>query len=164
MAESNVILSAWNAIGASTPMAADCGALCGAACCHADEDDQGGVALLPRERALMGEIDWGEIAWDAGMRAEMLVCARPCDRAHRPFLCRVFPLCPVVGKSGKWTVRMDARARAVCPLSRAGLKGLDPAFVRGAAEAARILAQDPTCADFLARWAQIEAEFRKPLF
>ena len=152
------------AIGESTPMQTDCGKLCAAACCRPDADGQGGVALLPDEAEMLRDIDWGVIEHDAAMDAPMLVCSGPCDRAKRPFLCRVFPLCPVTGRDGKWTVRMDARARAVCPLSGSGLRALDPEFVRGAARAARLLAEDSGGEAFLKRWASIEAEFRKPLF
>ena len=70
----------------------------------------------------------------------------------------------MIGKSGKWTVRMDARARAVCPLSASGLNGLDPDFVRGCAKAVQIIAEDPEGEAFLKKWSEIEAEFRKPLF
>ena len=152
------------AIGECTPMKTDCGALCAAACCRPDDDGQGGVALLPSEAELLEDISWGTIERDEAMDAPMLVCAGPCDREKRPFLCRVFPLCPVIGREGKWTVRMDARARAVCPLTGSGLRALDPEFVRGAAKAARLLAENPEGEAFLKRWASIEAEFRKPLF
>ena len=152
------------AIGETTPMRADCGALCGAACCQPDSDGQGGVALLPGEAELLRGIRWGTIARDESMDAPMLVCSGPCEREKRPFLCRIFPLCPVTGRDGRWTVRMDARARAACPLSNSGLRALDPDFVRGAARAARLLAGDPEGEAFLRRWASIEAEFRKPLF
>ena len=94
----------------------------------------------------------------------MLVCTDMCERGIRPFLCRIFPLCPVMGKSGKWTVRMDARARALCPLVKGGINALDPDFVRGCARAVRILAEDPQDEAFLEKWAAIEEEFRKPLF
>ena len=152
------------AIGDATPMRTDCGMLCGAACCQPDADGQGGVALLPGEAELLAGITWGTIGHDEAMDAPMLVCSGPCEREKRPFLCRVFPLCPVIGKDGNWTVRMDARARAVCPLAGSGLRALDPEFVRGAANAARLLAEDPEGEAFLNRWAAIEAEFRKPLF
>lgn len=152
------------AIGEATPMTTDCGALCGAACCRTDDDGKGGVALLACEHELLRDVRWGEIAHDAAMDAPMLMCRGMCDRALRPFLCRIFPLCPVIGKNGRWTVRMDARARAVCPLARSGLKGLDPEFVRGAAEAVRLLAEDPEGEAFLKRWSEIESEFRKPLW
>ena len=152
------------AIGDATPMRTDCGTLCGATCCQPDQDGQGGVALLPGEVELLKNIDWGTIGRDTAMDAPMLVCSGPCEREKRPFLCRVFPLCPVIGKDGNWTVRMDARARAICPLAGSGLRALDPEFVLGAAKAARLLAGDPEGEAFLARWAGIEAEFRKPLF
>jgi len=159
-----LIHKACAAIADKTPMRADCGQLCGAACCFADEDGQGGVCLLPGEEAQLSGIDWGKIVHDDQMSAPMLMCSDMCQREIRPFLCRIFPLCPVIGKSGKWTVRMDARARAVCPLSASGLSGLDPDFVRGCAKAVQIIAEDPEGEAFLTKWAEIEAEFRKPLF
>ena len=58
---------------------------------------------------------------------------------------------------------MDARARAMCPLTRGGVRGLDPEFVRGCVRAVRILAEEEDGADFLARWAAIEEEFRRPI-
>lgn len=160
----DLIQKAYLAMGDKTPMRTDCGQLCNAACCFADEDGQGGVCLLPGEEQQLQGIGWGEIVHDEQMNAPMLMCTDMCDREIRPFLCRIFPLCPVIGKSGKWTVRMDARARAVCPLSASGLNGLDPDFVRGCAKAVQIIAEDPEGEAFLKKWSEIEAEFRKPLF
>ena len=161
--QTETILRAYAAIGESTPMCSDCGALCGAACCESDGDGQGGVDLLPGEKDLVGDAEWMEISHDPSMDTEMIVCTAMCEREKRPFLCRVFPLCPVIGRNGKWTVRMDARARAMCPLTRGGVRGLDPEFVRGCMRAVRILAEEPDGADFLRRWAEIEAEFRKSI-
>ena len=157
------IRRAWAAIGGCTPLKTDCGALCGAACCESDGDGQGGVCLLPGEKDLIGDAEWMEISHDPSMDTEMIVCTAMCEREKRPFLCRVFPLCPAIGRDGKWTVRMDARARAMCPLARGGVRGLDPQFVRGCMRAVRILAEEPDGADFLRRWAEIEAEFRKSI-
>lgn len=157
------ILRAYAAIGERTPLCSDCGALCGAVCCETDCDGQGGVDLLPGEEDLLGGAEWMEPAHDPYMDAPMIRCKAMCDREKRPFLCRIFPLCPVMGKDGRWTVRMDARARAMCPLTRGGVRGLDPEFVRGCVRAVRILAEEPDGADFLRRWAEIEAEFRKPI-
>ena len=160
----DLLKRAYAAIGEATPMRTDCGALCGAACCSADADGQGGVCLLAPEAENLRGVAWGSIDFEPVMNAPMLMCSNLCDREARPFLCRIFPLSPVIGKSGKWTVRMDARARAVCPLTRTGLNGLDPDFVRGCANAVRILAEDPDGEAFLRRWAEIENEFRKPIF
>lgn len=158
-----ILRRACAAIGEKTPLKTDCGLLCSAACCETDADGQGGVSLLPGEEAALREISWGRIDRDPHMDAPMLMCTDMCDRNLRPFLCRIFPLCPVMGRSGRWTVRMDARARSLCPLTRTGLNGLDPDFVRGCAKAVRILAEDADGEAFLTKWAQIEAEFRKPL-
>ena len=158
-----IIERAWAQIGELTPMKTDCGALCGAACCKEDDDGKGGVCLLPGEEVLIGMPEWANISFEETMGCAMIECVKMCDRARRPFLCRIFPLCPVHGKNG-WTVRMDARARAICPLSVGGVRALDPQFVRGCVRAVRILAEDSEGEAFLERWAAIEAEFRRPLF
>jgi len=160
----DLIRRAYAAIGDKTPMTTDCGALCSAACCSVDADGQGGVCLLEPEKENLQGVSWGRIDFEPVMNAPMLMCTGMCRRELRPFLCRIFPLSPVLGRGGKWTVRMDARSRAVCPLSRAGLNGLDPDFVRGCARAVRIIAEDSQGEAFLRRWAEIEGEFRKPIF
>lgn len=160
----NLLQRAYDAIGSATPMKTDCGALCAAACCQTDPDGQGGVNLLPDEETTLRGAAWAEIERDPHMNAPMLMCIDKCEREKRPFLCRIFPLCPVIGKNGEWTVRMDARARALCPLTRSSLSGLDPSFVRGCVKAVRILAEDAQAEAFLRAWAELEAEYRKPLF
>lgn len=160
----DLLQRAYAAIGTATPLKTNCGALCNAACCQADSDGQGGVNLLPSEEAFLRSVPWAEIDRDPHMNAPMLMCIDGCEREKRPFLCRIFPLCPVIGKNGRWTVRMDARARALCPLAGSGLNGLDPAFVRGCVKAVRILAEDAQAEAFLRAWAKLEAEYRKPLF
>lgn len=156
------LLKAYAAIGGATPMVNDCGLLCGAACCRPDDDGQGGVYLFPGERALLGDPDWGRIVPSAF--APMLVCDGACDRDRRPLGCRIFPLTPVRGKGGRWTVRMDVRARAMCPLAGHGVRGLDPAFVRAARDALRIVAEDVEGEAFLEKWLALEEKFRRPLW
>ena len=157
-----VLLRAYETLGDRTPMLTDCGQLCGAACCREDEDGQGGVYLFPGEEALLKGCDWGRI--QPGSLAPILVCEGPCDRTRRPLGCRIFPLTPVRGKNGKWTVRMDARARAMCPLARSGVGGLDPAFVRAARDALRAVAGDAEGEAFIWRWYELEEEYRRPLW
>ena len=157
-----ILARARAAIGDRTPMLSDCGLLCGAACCRADADGQGGVYLFPGERALLQDCGWGKIC--PAPFAPMLVCDGACERELRPLACRIFPLTPVRGKSGRWTVRMDVRARAMCPLSDHGIRGLDPAFVRAARDALRIIAEDADGNAFLERWHALEEEYRKPLW
>lgn len=156
--QNDAIERACAAIGEHTPMLFDCGTLCSAACCAPDEDGQGGVYLFPGEEARLRGADWGHV--EPTDFAPMLVCDGPCDRDRRPLACRIFPLTPVKAASGRWAVRMDARARAMCPLVRSGVKGLDPDFARGVVRAMRIIAETPEGEAFLERWAALEQEYR----
>ena len=133
-----------------TPLLTDCGALCGAACCQPDEDGQGGMYLFPGEEALLH----GE---DSDF-APIYTCDGTCARENRPLACRIFPLTPVKTETG-WGVKMDVRARAMCPLARFGTRGLDPEFVRAVREAVRLIAADPEGEAFLEKWAAREAEY-----
>ena len=93
-----------------------------------------------------------------------MLCDGVCDRAARPLGCRIFPLTPVRGKNGQWTVRMDVRARTMCPLTAHGLRGLDPDFVRAVRDALRIVAEDPEGDAFLEKWQALEEAYRRPLW
>jgi len=145
------VLKARREIGGLTPLSSDCGALCGSACCRADEDGQGGVYLFPGEDKLLPGTDGGF--------APLHTCEGACDRDRRPLGCRIFPLTPVKSASG-WTVRIDRRARAMCPLAECGLKGLNPAFVRAVARAIRTIASEPEGEAFLQKWQVLEDAFR----
>lgn len=156
--DKEILERAYAVIGDLTPMLTDCGALCEAACCEADEDGQGGVYLFPGEDACMGKCGWGKIEPDDF--GPMLVCDHRCDRNRRPLACRIFPLTPAKNAAGKWTVRMDARARAMCPLVRSGVKGLNPDFARSVVKAIRTIAKDPEGEAFLEKWLALEEQFR----
>lgn len=150
-------------IGDLTPMKADCGALCGAACCRPDADGQGGVYLFPGEAERLSGCDWVESIAPDGF-APAMTCRGHCERENRPLGCRIFPLTPVRGQNGRWTVRLDARARAMCPLISGGIRALDPDFTRAVRDALRTLAADPEYDAFLERWLSLEEEYRKPLW
>lgn len=150
------LLKAYDIIGSLTPLATDCGELCGKACCSPDEDGQGGMLLFPGERALC-EGGWCRI--DSAPEGDILTCLAPCPRDARPLACRIFPLTPVFSK-GVWTVRMDARARRMCPLVRSGVKGLDREFALAVRDALRIIASTPEGESFLQDWQAAEEEFR----
>ena len=161
--KASTIERAYAAIGARTPMKADCGALCSAACCQPDADGQGGVHLFPTEAASLRNRPWVERIVP-GSFAPIMMCAGACERNARPLGCRIFPLTPVRGKNGRWTVRLDARARAMCPLVSSGIGGLDPDFVKAVRDALRIVAEDPDGDAFLERWHALEDAYRKPLW
>jgi len=158
----DLLIRAYGLIGDKTPLLQDCGALCGAACCQTDEDDQGGVFLFPGEREMLEDCEWGDVQRHSF--APMLVCDGPCDREKRPLGCRIFPLPPVRGKNGKWTVRLDVGARPMCPLVSSGLSGLDPEFVRSVRDALRVIAESETGDAFLEKWAALEESYRRPLW
>lgn len=143
-----------------TPMAWNCGAKCGAACCQPDEDGQGGVYLFPGEEALCGG-RWAEvISSTMGDReTDMLICDGQCDRDRRPLGCMIFPLTPQISEDGDVDVRFDCRARAMCPLLRDGLRGLREEFVEGARAALRIVAQDEEGLRFLRDWQALEEQY-----
>lgn len=159
----DILTRAYARIGALTPMLRDCGALCGAACCQTDADGQGGVYLFPGEAARLRDCGWVARIVPGGF-APVMLCDGRCDREKRPLGCRIFPLTPVRGKNGRWTVRLDARARAMCPLVASGIGALDPAFVKAARDALRSVAEDPEGEAFLEKWLELEEEYRKPLW
>lgn len=158
-----LLIQAYACIGSLTPMLTDCGTLCGAACCHTDEDGQGGVHLFPGEAARLKPCDWVDRTLP-GSFAPVMMCDGSCDREFRPLGCRIFPLTPVRGKNGRWTVRMDARARAMCPLVSHGIGGLNPDFVKAVRDALRLIAEDPEGDAFLEKWHALEEEYRRPLW
>ena len=146
----DIIFEARALVGDKTPLKSDCGALCGAACCQADEDGQGGMYLFPGEEALLPGV--------GGDFAPIYTCDGTCERENRPLACRIFPLTPVKTETG-WGVKMDRRARAMCPLARFGTRGLDPEFVRAVRRAVRRIAADPEGEAFLEKLAALEAQY-----
>lgn len=145
------VAAAREIIGDLTPLNFDCGALCGAACCRPDEDGAGGMYLFPGEK-WAGTILGGDFA-------PIAVCDGRCARDARPLACMIFPLTPVCS-DGVWKVRMDARARAVCPLAPSGAKGVQREFARAVTRAVRLIASDPEGEAFLGKWQAREEEFR----
>lgn len=149
--DKKTIAAALNLIKDLTPLSQDCGKLCGGACCRPDENGAGGMYLFPGER------------WDGpilpGDIAPIAVCDGHCDRARRPLACRIFPLTPVLS-GGIWTLRMDARARAMCPLASSGVKGVQRPFARAVIRAIRLIASDPEGDAFLRKWQAREDAFR----
>lgn len=138
-----------------TPLKADCGLTCGAACCQPDEDGQGGVRLFPGEAELYEGADWARV------EGGILVCGGRCPREMRPLGCRIFPLTPCRKKSGKLSVRVDRRAFAMCPLAPGGLRALDPAFASAVLEALEAIDETPEGREFLNGWIEEERIFRE---
>lgn len=134
-----------------TPLKSDCGRLCAGACCQGDETT--GMLLFPGEEALYETCNFAGIVPAnyelGGHPALLLVCRGRCPREERPLSCRLFPLFLRFGKDGQTRVSMDARARALCPLTDYGLSALDPQFVSAARDAYDLLLADEACTRFL---------------
>ena len=67
----------------------------------------------------------------------------------KPLACRLFPLFLHFKKDGSPRVKLDVRAKAVCPLCDYGVIGLRTEFVAAAKTAYAALMEDDECAAFL---------------
>ena len=123
-----------------TPLSADCGLVCGKACCKGDEET--GMLLFP------GEDTPFPVKEKDGVR--LCVCQGKCKRNERPLSCIIFPFFPYMTPDGKIKVREDIRGKAVCPLiSHSDEVLFNRIFKRRVARAGRILAKDEECRRFL---------------
>lgn len=128
-------------IGDLTPLRADCGQLCGCACCKGDENT--GMRLFPYEESTLEikSIESGE---------RLAVCDGSCDRNSRPLACRIFPFFPTIDEKGRIFVEKDHRAERLCPLiSHSDEIVFDPRFFRAVKKVGRILSKDAKCREFL---------------
>ncbi|HBC93438.1 MAG TPA: hypothetical protein DCZ10_11245 [Pelotomaculum sp.] len=117
-----------------TPLAADCGKICSAACCS--EWEQGvGMYLLPGEEVMFSKNEeW--LCWQEHSTEEyefcpswtgsvsFVSCNGACPRDKRPFACRTFPVVPYLTPDGNLEMRFDRAASLLCPLVKAGDLGL----------------------------------------
>lgn len=142
----DVLKRARELLAAVTPLKTDCGRVCGARCCRSLDEEETGMLLFPgEEEAYLEKPGWTVQETPAGLLA---VCPGCCERKDRPLACRIFPLLPVL-RDGSVKAAADQRARAVCPLLRQGIRGMNPEFTDAVREAGRILAEDPEQREFL---------------
>ena len=146
MCASNAVARAREVLGSVTPLATDCGQVCGGRCCHATADSIG-MLLFPGEE---------ETARQDGFRIHpaeggcLMTCDGVCNRATRPLACRMFPLFPLVTETGRIRAVYDPRGWRLCPLvNQCAHVPLRRDFVRAVRRAGRILMSDPACAAFL---------------
>ncbi len=136
---------AYDAIGDATPIKADCGQLCGKACCRVEEDITG-MYLFPEENIMLRDMPDGmklydtDFEYDYGRYADLLTCDGSCDRSRRPLACRIFPLTPYISEDGELKIIVDPRGKGVCPMARTMKpEDFDPAFVEAVRRAANII-------------------------
>ena len=148
---------AWALTADVTPLKTDCGKVCGARCCRSLEGEETGMLLFPGEEEYYRDsLGWKLRRTGAGLLA---VCPGSCDRTERPLACRIFPLLPVIRENGV-KIAADQRAKAVCPLLRQGIRGMDPAFTGAVRGAGRILAEDPEQRAFLEMLTEEQDELK----
>ena len=151
MSAHTAVLTARNLLENLTPLKTDCGRLCQGASCQGDEKT--GMLLFPGEEAFYENCTFARIIpagfMLGGKDALLLVCNGTCDRENRPLACRLFPLFLKFKEDGVTKLRMDVRAKAVCPLTDYGIKALDTDFKQAARTAYDILLEDADCAAYL---------------
>ena len=128
-------------MGELTPLKADCGRLCGGACCKGDEDT--GMRLFPFEETTLPVK-----VTESGVR--LVVCNGICNRQERPLACKIFPFFPVVDDRGKVYIESDIRAKRLCPiLTHSDEIIFDKRFFKAVKRVGKILAKDEVCLEFL---------------
>lgn len=153
----DVLKKARERLAEITPLKTDCGRVCGARCCRSMEGEETGMLLFPGEETeYRGKPGWKLKETPAGMLA---VCPGHCERSERPLACRIFPLLPVI-REGAVKAAADQRAKAVCPLLRQGIRGMNPAFTDAVREAGKLLAGEPAQRAFLERLTEEQDELK----
>lgn len=159
------IHKAYELLGDITPKKYDCGILCTAACCRENQshgDGEYGMLLLPGESEMLSDIK--DFCIKSSENGCLLTCKGSCERALRPFACRIFPFYPEICKKGnRYTVRIlpDPRANGVCPIVNDFRKRkTNIRFLRNAKKAVRVLLHDEDIARELCSQSDMLCEIR----
>ena len=144
-----------------TPIAADCGELCGARCCHGDGET--GMLLFPHEELLLSKAGY-EIT-DAelrGIKVKFAVCGGECNRYLRPLSCRIYPFAPILQKDGSIRVICDPRAKPFCPLLIPEAEEyIRPEFIMAIQEVFTYLVKYPSMKKFLQAYTEMLLDYNK---
>lgn len=152
-----------------SPLASDCGRLCGAVCCTcgeksvADVQEELGIYLLPGEEKLFSRketwLSWSvETAqdydfppsWQGKIYFVRCTCAPSCPRKLRPLQCRFFPLAPHLLPDQTLTLILSPLELPYrCPLIDDAIT-LTPSFIQATYTVWRRLIQDPLIYDLVA--------------
>ncbi len=154
-----IIKSAYEMIDKLTPLKSDCGRICESACCVSE----GYMVLFPGESQLLGEgFDISPKVLKGYGAVATARCSGMCDRSRRPLSCRIFPLAPKI-VDGEVFVRMDPRARNVCPLSHKSILSLDREFTNTIKKMFSIMFEDSDLAPFIKALSDISDEYAEIL-
>ena len=129
-------------LGELTPLKADCGVLCGGACCKGDASI--GMHLFPFEESSL------HVSENKENGVRLALCDGSCDRTGRPLSCRIFPFFPTVDDRGKVYIEADMRAYRLCPLlSHIDEIEFDKRFFKALKKVGKLLAKDEACIRFM---------------
>lgn len=165
---------AYRAIGDRTPIPADCGQLCGAACCHAPsgQESEYGMLLFPGEEQFLRKDPHFTLSClppPTGFHRPVwfATCRGVCNRSRRPLACRIFPCLPYLpldehGERSPFpAIIPDPRASIVCPLVAHGENHVDETFYEAVAAAAAALLSCPAHRAFLESLSALIDEYRR---
>lgn len=164
-----IYLQIYRLFDTHTPLAVDCGQLCGGACC---EGDDSGMFLFPGERAVYNllkpegfriEMSDLEYTYDGKThKTPIIFCNGDCDRYVRPLACRIFPLIPVFDENGKLEIITDPRAKKLCPLAKTlFMEEYDEAFVDAVKKAFILLIKNKQVYSFMQEYTKYINEFKR---
>ena len=145
-----------------TPIKADCGKLCGSACCKGDEDT--GMYLFPYEETMFsGNESWIKI-YDSDFLSgnkpvKIAICNGTCERRKRPLSCRIFPLF----LSEEKLICTDLRASHICPLAAAKIdfNEYNPEFINNVTRVFNILMKFKTTRRYISDTQKIIEEYEE---
>ena len=151
------IRKAWQILENAAPFDSDCGKACDSRCCKGDEHI--GMLLLPEEDELLTDLGCDFLTFGKTEDDDTYaVCSGECERALRPFACRIYPLfaLPFIDDNGdviSIKIIKDPRAESVCPIAAADLK-VNRQFEKAVRRAVRMLLTNPKLRDAYANMTQ----------
>jgi len=169
MTKIEIYKKAYDILENFTPLRLDCGILCGKACCQDPEDEGAGMYLFPGEEIVYSpQPDWltiKKVYWTANSHRKVYLatCNGVCDRSIRPLACRIFPLTPYIGPTDILQIKVDIRAKPICPLAQQGRKSLNVDFIQKVRAAIQILIKDPDIKDFIRELSSVLDDYTRLL-
>lgn len=164
------IRRAYKILGDCTPISADCGQLCGRACCESGKrgrSEELGMLLFPGEEGFFSPSLKKQRITLGGDRGYFASCTGRCIRRFRPLSCRVFPLLPYVAKDDRklsapfrFSIIQDPRGKYLCPLIYAG-DHVEEEFRERVAMAISEAGKCRTVRKFIFRLSEIADEYRR---
>lgn len=152
-----------------TPIAADCGRLCGARCCRGNDcgmylfpGEERVFRLLSPEWASLEKSDFSYEIDGKEKKVPILFCNGSCDRYQRPLACRIFPLTPYINGDKKVEIIIDPRARSMCPLAKTlEISDFDRRFVKNVKKAFALLTKNREITEYLKRYSEYIDDYKK---